>query len=141
MKKYAILSLFLLSGCAAAPAPTTITVNKSFYPSVPPITLPTPMTYYPLNFMLPVGANKEILNLKTVCPDTLTPTELKACISANTNSTNLFVGMSERNYTYLLLNLQMTKNYIAELKARLNAANNIFNYWSSKNATTSAKGK
>jgi hypothetical protein len=139
MKKLLYIFPLILASCSTTPITNTVSVPTTFYPNVPAIKSPPPINYYPLSFMLPVGSNNKVMNLTTVCPQTLSKTEMDACLSANINSTNLYVGLDEKNYTYLLLNLKLTQEYIAELKARISAANSIFAYWTSKN-TQPVKG-
>jgi hypothetical protein len=60
------------------------------------------------------------------------------CETANAKD-NIFVGMSEKTFIYLELNLKIASTYAQELRNNMAQANAIFNYWNTKNTTPNQK--
>lgn len=138
LKKAALLSLIALTGCSATtkilPSPSTL---KLVYPQVQPLPYPAPPDYYNIHFLFIPNAQSKLNSLKSACNST---NKLKtACMASNANNSSPFVALSERQYIYLLLNLQKTYQYSADLKSRIAAANNIFAYWNHQNNSKGSK--
>lgn len=146
MKKLAVLSLLLgagaLAGCSSvAPAKKVITVHQMVYPSVVSVTKPTAPQLYKVSFNLPKNQKGEIEKVFQTCRSKKKPALTKKCMAANALATDVFVGLSERNYVHLMMNLYLISQYIHQYQNRIDKVNSIFTYWRNKNNSSKSASK
>jgi hypothetical protein len=116
LKHICFISVFALSACGTTPpVQKVVDVPTLVYPNLPPVApVPNP-TFLPVQFELPKDANGNI-ETYDACVNTLTTTSTTKC---SANSTNVYIGMDQADYTHLLIDLQSMRNYASEQQARI----------------------
>ncbi len=131
MRKWCICACFLFTSCA--PIVKYVPQPISVFPELPPVeAIPAP-NFNPVHFLLPTDNTGKVLSVSD-CVNTA-GSEIAAQNCA-TNSTNIFVGLDEKDFVNLLINNQAARDYVTAALERIKQVNIERAEWSAQNKGT-----